>query len=204
MPTLNKLKSILESLLFVSGEPLKLTKIAKICNISKIEVISGIDDLNKDYQREERGFAIISKDDSVQLAINPKNTETVSQLVSGELGSEPTKSALEVLSIIAYRGPITRVQIEAIRGVNCSYVLRTLLIKGLIERKETSDIRGFLYEISFDFLKSLGLTSVKALPDWEELSKNEKLEELIGDEKIESESEEQSADLNEAAPKIKL
>ncbi|MCX6762237.1 MAG: SMC-Scp complex subunit ScpB [Candidatus Moranbacteria bacterium] len=181
MPTPNKLKSVLESLLFVSGEPLKLAKIAKICNVSRGEVAAGIDDLNQDYQKEERGFAIIRKDDSVQLATNPENSETVSQLISGELGSELSKSALEALAIVAYRGPITRMHVETIRGVNCSYVLRSLLIKGLIERKETTDIRGFLYEISFDFLKSLGITSVKDLPDWQELSKNEKLEELLSE-----------------------
>ena len=181
MPTPNKLKSVIESLLFVSGEPLKLAKIAKICNVSKNEVAGVIEALNDDYKNSERGFAIIRKDDSVQLATNPENSQTVSQLVSGELGSELSKSALEVLSIVAYRGPITRVQIEIIRGVNCSYVLRTLLIKGLIERKETADIRGFLYEISFDFLKSMGVTSAGDLPDWEELSKNEQIEELLSE-----------------------
>ncbi len=181
MPTPNKLKSVLESLLFVSGEPLKLAKIAKICNVSKNEVAGEIEALNDDYKNSERGFAIIRKDDCAQLATNPENSQAVSQLVSGELGSELSKSALEVLSIVAYRGPITRVQIEIIRGVNCSYVLRTLLIKGLIERKEAADIRGFLYEISFDFLKSLGLTSAGDLPDWEELSKNEKVKELLSE-----------------------
>jgi segregation and condensation protein B len=204
MPTPNKLKSVLESLLFVSGEHLKLAKIAKICNVSKSEISTGIDELNDDYKNSERGFAIIRKDDSVQLATNPENSQTVSQLVSGELGSELSKSALEVLSIVAYRGPITRVQIETIRGVNCSYVLRSLLIKGLIERKETTDIRGFLYEISFDFLKSLGVTSVKDLPEWKELSKNEKVEDLLGDGKFESENEEQPVAVNEAAPETKL
>lgn len=181
MPTPNKLKSVLESLLFVSGEPLKLVKIAKICDVPKSEISAGIDDLNDDYRNSERGFAIIRKDDSVQLATNPENSQIVSQLVSGELGSELSKSALEVLSIVAYRGPITRVQIETIRGVNCSYVLRTLLIKGLIERKETADTRGFLYEISFDFLKSMGVTSAVDLPDWKELSKNEKVEGLLSE-----------------------
>jgi segregation and condensation protein B len=181
MPTQNKLKSVLESLLFVSGEPLKLAKIANICKVSKNDVATEIEALNDDYKNSERGFAIIRKDDCVQLATNPENSQMVSQLVSGELGAELSRSALEVLSIVAYRGPITRAQIETIRGVNCSYVLRTLLIKGLIERKETADIRGFLYEISFDFLKSLGVTSVKDLPDWEELSKNEKVEELLSE-----------------------
>jgi chromosome segregation and condensation protein ScpB len=63
--------------------------------------------------------------------------------------------------------------------VNCSYILRNLLIRGLIERRETADIRGYLYSLSFDFLKSLGIANAKELPDWESLSKNEKIEELL-------------------------
>lgn len=177
----NKLKSIIESLLFISGEPVKLAKIAKICDISKNEISAEIENLNQEYREKERGFAVLQKDDSVQLATNPKNSEFVNQLVGGELNSELTRSTLEVVSIVAYRGPITRGQIEAIRGVNCSYVLRSLLIKGLIERRETSDIRGYLYEISFDFLKSLGISNTKELPDRENLSKNEKIEELLSE-----------------------
>ena len=181
MPTSNKLRSVLESLLFVSGEPLKLAKIAKICNVSKDDVADEIEALNDEYENSKRGFAIIRKDDCAQLATNPENSQMVSQLVGGELGAELSRSSLEALAVVAYRGPITRMHVETIRGVNCSYVLRTLLIKGLIERKETADIRGFLYEISFDFLKSLGVTSVKDLPDWEELSKNKKVEELLSE-----------------------
>lgn len=187
----NKLKSILESLLFVSGEPMKIAKMAKICAVPKNEIADGIEDINRDYQKEERGFLIVRKEDSAQLVTNPKNSQFVSQLVSGELDAELSRAGLEVLSIIAYRGPVTRAQIETVRGVNCSYVLRNMMIKGLIERKETADIRGYLYEISFDFLKSLGISSVKDLPDWNELSKNEKVEELLGAGEAESKIEEQ-------------
>lgn len=174
-----KLKSTIESLLFVSGEPMKLAKIAKICQVSKDDVSQEIEALNVGYKNSESGFCIVRKDDSVQLATNPANSETVSRLVSGELQSDLSRSALEVLAIVAYREPITRVQIDTVRGVNCSYVLRGLMVKGLVERKETADIRGYLYEISFDFLKNLGIASVQELPDWENLSKNEKVEELL-------------------------
>ena len=176
---LQQLKSTIESLLFVSGEPMKLAKIAKICEVSKDDVSREIEALNIGYKNNESGFCIVRKDDSVQLATNPANSETVSRLVSGELQSDLSRSALEVLAIVAYRGPITRVQIDTIRGVNCSYVLRGLMVKGLVERKETADIRGYLYEISFDFLKNLGIASVQELPDWENLSKNEKVEDLL-------------------------
>ncbi len=174
-----KLKSVIESLLFISGEPIRASRLAKICNIPKNDIEAAILELERDYEQEKRGLMIISKEDSVQLATRPENQEFVNQLVSGELGAELSRSALETLSIVAYRGPISRVQIEAIRGVNCSYVLRSLLLRGLVERKEAADIRGYLYEISFNFLKNLGVGSVKDLPEWDKLSKNEKVAELL-------------------------
>jgi segregation and condensation protein B len=173
------LKSAIESLLFVSGEPVKLAKLAKLCNAPKNEIAAEIEKLNEEYRQGGRGFVVVQKEDIVQLATNPENSEIVNQLVSGELDSELSRAALEVLSIVAYRSPVTRAQIEAIRGVNCSYVLRSLLLRGLVERRDTADIRGYLYEISFDFLKTLGISSAKDLPDWEDLSKNEKVEELL-------------------------
>ncbi|MDI6778058.1 MAG: SMC-Scp complex subunit ScpB [Patescibacteria group bacterium] len=174
-----KLKSTLESLLFVSGEPVKFAKLAKICQVGKKEIEEALNDMDSAWQEQKRGLRIIKKGESVQLGTAAENAEFVNQLVSGELNADLSKSALETLSIVAYRGSVTRSQIEAIRGVNCSYVLRSLLLRGLVERKETADIRGYLYEISFEFLKTLGIQSAKHLPDWEILSKNEKVEEVL-------------------------
>lgn len=175
---LEKLKSVIESLLFISGEPVKAQKLAKICGIPKNEVEAALSELEKEYQGN-RGFRILSKENSYQLASNPENAQFVNQLVNGELNADLSKSSVETLAIVAYQGPITRAQIEAIRGVNSSYVLRNLLVRGLIERKETADIRGYIYGISFDFLKYLGIQKSSDLPDWEALSKNEKVSELI-------------------------
>ncbi len=175
---LEKLKSVIESLLFISGEPIGAQKLAKISGIPKNEVEAAVAELEKEYQGN-RGLRIIRKDDFFQMATSPENAQYTNQLISGELNAELSKSALETIAIVAYRGPITRVQIEAIRGVNCTYALRSLLMRGLVERKETPDIRGYLYEISFEFLKHMGLQSAKELPDWENLSKNEKVEELL-------------------------
>lgn len=173
-----KLKSVIESLLFVSGEPVKKQTLAKICQISKNEAEAAVGELAEEYQKN-RGLRIIGKGDAYQLATCAENSQYVNQLVSGELNAELSKSALETIAIIAYRGPITRLQIEAIRGVNCTYTLRNLLVRGLIERRETADVRGYLYEISFELLKFLGVGSVKDLPEWEKLSKNEKVAELL-------------------------
>lgn len=183
-----KLKSVLESLLFVSGEPVKTQKLAKICKVSKNEAQEALMEMDKEYG-ENRGLRIISKGDSRQLVSSPENAPYANQLVSGELRSELSKPALETLAIVAYRGPVTRAQIEVLRGVNCSYTLRSLLMRGLVERKETSDIRGFLYEISFDFLKYMGIQKASGLPDWEALSKNEKIDAFLKASREENEPE---------------
>ncbi len=175
----NKLASIIESLLFVSGEPIRVSRLAKIAGVGKNEVEESLSLINCGYNEQSKGLRIIKKDDSVQLGTNPENADCVGRLVTGEMNAELSKAALETLAIIAYRGPVTRAHMEAIRGVNCSYVLRSLLMRGLVERRETADIRGYLYRISFDFLKALGLQEAKELPEWENLSKNDKIEELL-------------------------
>ncbi len=166
-----KLKSIIESLLFVSGEPVKIDKIAKIIGMPEAEVENAIVSLNEDYV-QDRGLIVVKIKDTIQLATSSENAPFVSELVKSEIQENLSQAALEVLSIVAYRGPISRAEIEAIRGVNCTFTLRALLIRGLLERTENiKDNRRYLYNISLDFLKKLGMGSVEKLPDWETLSK---------------------------------
>ncbi|MFA5871222.1 MAG: SMC-Scp complex subunit ScpB [Parcubacteria group bacterium] len=184
----NNLKSIIESLLFVSGEPLKLNRLAKICSASKAEIQNATDQLKHEYEDRLGGLMLMESEDSLQLVSASRNSAYVRKLVDSELNTDLSRAALEVLSIIAYRGPITRSQVEAIRGVNCSYVLRSLLLRGLVEREETNDIRRYVYKTSFDFLKVLGISNSSQLPDWDELSKNEKINQTLA-ESIESKAE---------------
>lgn len=171
-----KLQSVIESVLFVSGEPMKLSRLAKVTDVTEEEIAEAVDGLNADYAAG-RGLVIVRIKDTVQLATSPDNASFVDELVKGEIQENLSQAALEVLSIVAYRGPMTRAEIEAIRGVNCSFTLRALLIRGLIDRTESlKDNRRYLYSISMDFLKKLGLDSVEKLPDWEALQKKETAE----------------------------
>ena len=173
---LEKTKSIIESLLFVSGEPIKIVKLAKICAVGEEEIEVAITGLSSDYD-EKRGLAIIRIRDTVQLVTNSANSEFVSEMMKSEIQENLSQASLEVLSIVAYRGPISRAEIEAIRGVNCSFTLRALSIRGLVDKIENvKDNRRYLYNISFDFLKKLGVESVEKLPDWEALSKKTEIE----------------------------
>lgn len=175
-----KLKSIIESLLFASGEPVKIGKITKILKLPQAEVENAVLMLAGDYVGQKRGITILKKEDEVQLATHPDNAEFVSELVKSELQEMLSPAALEVLSITAYRGPVTRSDIELIRGVNCSYTLRNLLMRGLVERVDNpKDGRGYLYQISFEFLKKLGMESASKLPDFETLSQDTRIDSII-------------------------
>jgi segregation and condensation protein B len=179
---LDKLKSAIESILFISGEPVKVSRIAKVTGAARPEVENALMMLANDYAGVGRGLAILRKEDEAQMATNPENAQLVDQLVKSEIQENLSRASLEVLSIIAYRGPITRVEVEAIRGVNCSFTVRSLLMRGLVERIENPrDNRGYLYKISFDFLRKLGVDSVSRLPDFETLSKDERINSIIGE-----------------------
>jgi len=177
---LDKLKSQIESILFISGEPVKISRIAKITGAKKPEIENAIMVLQGEYSGQG-GLIILTKEDEVQIATNPENASIVDQLIKSEIQENLSRASLEVLSIVAYRGPMTRMDVEAIRGVNCSFTLRSLLMRGLVERIENpKDNRGYLYKISFEFLKKMGIDSVAKLPDFETLSKDERIDSIIG------------------------
>lgn len=177
---MEKVKSILESLLFASGEPLSLSKISKTIEIEEEKILDSLNELQEEYLHEKRGVIILEKGKSFQMVTCPENSEFVLKLKKGETQGDLSQAALEVISIVAYRGPVSRADVEVIRGVNCSFTLRSLLMRGLLERLENpNDSRSFLYEISFDFLKKLGIKNVKELPDWEKISKDKRVEDIL-------------------------
>ena len=108
----------------------------------------------------------------------PTTTAVAQEFVKEEMTGELTKPSLETLTVIAYRGPVSKPELELIRGVNCSLILRNLLIRGLIE--EISDKqRGRRYQITMDFLKFLGVSSPSELPKYQELNAAEMLQQLL-------------------------
>lgn len=171
----------LESLLFISGEPLSFGRLAKILEISEDEADASIRALSEKYAQDtEHGLMLIVKDRKAELATKPENAIFIETLTKSSLQENLSKAALEVLSIIAYRTPITRVEIESIRGVNCSFTLRNLLLRDLIERQgNPADARGYVYLPTFRFLESLGLRNIGELPDYAALSQDERLKMVL-------------------------
>lgn len=166
----------MESILFVSGEPLSVPRLSTVLEVPEEEIVRGLETLTKKYESSESGLSLIRKEDQVQMVTKSENTMWVEKCAKSTLQESLSRAALEVLAVIAYRGPIARSEIEMIRGVNCNVTLRNLLIRELIERTENeSDPRGYLYNISFLFLKELGLQSISELPDYESLVHDERL-----------------------------
>lgn len=171
------IESIIESLLFISGEPMNFKKIAKLTSVNEGELKLSAGVLAKKYQDEKRGLRILIKDDRAQMITAGENSEVVNNFLKADMEGGLSRAASEVVSIVAYRGPLARIEIEEIRGVNCSFTLRHLLIRGLVERiNNPKDARAYLYKISFDFLKKLGIESVQELPKHDELSKKKLLD----------------------------
>jgi len=177
-----ELKSKIESLLFISNRPLSKKEIVRILQEKEEKVEAAFLDLSKDYQNSLRGMKIIEDGESWQMVTNPKNGELIKDFLQEEIDQELTPASLETLSVVAYRGPITKEELEKIRGVNCTIILRNLLIKGLIEEKKVSgqeegDQSQNLYTVSLEFIKCLGINKVQELPDYKKLNQIEKFSE---------------------------
>lgn len=173
--------AILESVLFMYGREISFSRIGELLELSEDEVSETIEQLQKEYKRRENcGLHIIVQDEQVQMVTHPSSATIIEQITKKELEGPLTPVASEVLAIIAYRGPINKIDIEAIRGVNCSFTLRNLLRRGLIERIVSDDSRHLQqYKITIDFLRVLGIDSVSELPEYEELSKDKRIDAIL-------------------------
>jgi segregation and condensation protein B len=170
----------LEALLFVMGTPQRIDRFAKALETDRATIESALEILETRYQEMHSGFLLIRLEDTVQLATKGEYHTAIERLRESELHEGLSRAALETLAVIAYRSPVTRADIDAIRGVNSQFTLRHLLIRGLIEREgNPEDARGYIYRPSFDFLKTLGVGKISDLPDYDMLSEDKRLTDLL-------------------------
>ncbi len=171
--------SKIESLLFVSNKPLSAKQLAKFSGAKEQEVTAALEQMAN--ARAESGIVLLSAPDGYQLATNSANIEVVKTFLNSDLRESLTEATVEVLAIIGYRQPISKAEIESIRGVNSQYSIRALLMRGLIEKiPNPNDARGSLYQVTTEFLQQLGITSVNDLPDFETLVSKIQLPETAG------------------------
>lgn len=155
----------IEAILFWKGESLTLKKIASILNTTEEEIKAGLEALNE--KLHGRGTQLIYKEDEVMLGTHKEMSTIIEGLIKEELVKDLGKAGLETLSIILYRGPVARREIDYIRGVNSNFILRNLLVRGLIEKVPApKDQRSFLYKPTFSLLSYLGLSKIEDLPEF--------------------------------------
>ncbi len=156
----------IEAILLFKNEPVTFMELSKILNIPKENLQFAISNLQKEYNN--RGMVIINNGDEVALGTHPEASSLIEKLQKDELSRDLGRAGLETLSIILYKGPISRREIDYIRGVNSSFILRNLLIRGLIERSESvAGERSFSYKSTLELLRFLGVKSREELPEFE-------------------------------------
>lgn len=162
---MNDFAQKLEAVLFWKGEPTTKKELAKILGVGAGDVEEGLSALREALSG--RGLALMEKDDSVMLTTAPAMSGLIEGLLKESLERDLGKAGLETLTLILYYGPITRARIDYIRGVNSTFSLRQLMIRGLVERIDNpSDARGFLYKPTFELLSFLGITKLDELPNY--------------------------------------
>ncbi len=160
--------SAIECILFVSGEPVSLVQLQRALDITGIEMNAIIYDMEKLYREEERGVQLYITDDTVQLVSNKKYAGYIEELLQPAQTKSFTQAMLETLSIIAYRQPVTRADIEAVRGVRCDYSVSQLLKLGLVQELGRRDSVGrpMMFGTTDAFLRQFGIHSIEELPEY--------------------------------------
>lgn len=163
-----ELESKIEGLLFYKGEDVEIKKLAELLKATEEEIEESLKKLEQSLLN--RGLVLVRKDNSVVLGITSELSSTIESIRKEEITKELTKSSLETLSIVLYKNGVSRSEIDYIRGVNSSFILRNLLVRGLVEKiVDPKDNRRILYRPTFDTLSFMGIASINELPNYNEV-----------------------------------
>lgn len=175
------LQKQIESLLFIAGRPLTYKKLHDIIghDVKIADIKHALTELAKHYKKQDCGIQIVSTDDKAQMVTNKDNSDLVEKFSKEEMQGELSKPSIETLTIIAYRGPVSKLELERIRGINCSLILRNLMLRGLITERKDAKRHDTYYNVSLEFLKYLGVACAQDLPDYDKLHKNEDIDKFL-------------------------
>ncbi len=165
------IKSAIESMMFVWGEPLAIKDVAEIFGVDKKEIYNCCKELQEEYEQEGRGIVIREVNKSFQFVTRKENLDYIERLCTPVKTKRLSQSALETLAIIAYKQPVTKGEIEAVRGIRCDRVVEGLVKKNLVADAGRADTVGrpILYVTTDEFLKQFGFESLKDLPEIEDI-----------------------------------
>lgn len=175
----DQIKSIIESLLFAAGDPLHVKDIGNIISCGEEEIRELVKEMEEEYNKTERGIKIISIDNGYQLVTKSYNSDYIQMLLRKNVRQSLSQASLESLAIIAYRQPITRVDIDDIRGVKSDSAIQRLMERSLIKEMGRLEVPGrpILYGTTEEFLRAFGLETLQALPSLDIFNSGEEDEE---------------------------
>ena len=155
----------IEAILFYKGEPVSFTELSKILSIPEPEIIIGLNELELELQNG--GLVLLRDGNFASLGTKPEVSKIIEDVRKEELSRELGKAGLETLSVILYKGAVSRKEIEFIRGVNCNFILRNLLIRGLIEKVQSpNEKKSFVYKPTVELFAFLGISKNEDLPEF--------------------------------------
>ena len=161
----DNLEKKLEAVLFWKGEPVSIKKLSQIFEKGEENISAALKNLETSLS--SRGIILVFKEDEVTLGTSKEFSNIIDKLTKEELVRDLGKAGLETLSIIIYQGPITRAEIDYIRGVQSTFILRNLMIRGLVEKiQNPKDQRSFLYKPTFEMLSFMGISKIDDMPDY--------------------------------------
>lgn len=176
---MSSIKSKIESLLFISAKPMTIKQLIELTKKKSEEIEQAGNELVEAYKEKKSGIQIIKNGSKFQMVSSPENSKLVQDFISDETTGELSRPSLETLTIVAYRAPISKIEIEKIRGVNCSIILRNLLLRGLVETKTDAQEEDIFYNVTFDFIRYLGINDISELPNFEKLNSEEAINSLL-------------------------
>ena len=160
-------EAAIEAILFVSGEPVKISRIADVLGVAEHEIEVASERLRETYSSVSRGIRLVRMEDTIQLCSSPEYADYIRRALEARKPPQLTQPALEVLSIIAYFGPVTNAYIEQIRGLDSSHTVKLLQERELVEAcgRLSAPGRPILYRTTHTFLRTFGMESLKELPE---------------------------------------
>ena len=168
---IREIQSIIEAVLFAAGDPVELERLADIVDVDKRSLREILKKMMDSYNFERRGIHIIRMQDSYQMCTNGVYAEYIGRLAEPPRKQNLSNAALEVLSIVAYKQPVTRSTIEHIRGVNCDYIVNRLIERNFIEEKGRLEAPGrpILFGTTQHFMRAFGISELDELPEFDSL-----------------------------------
>jgi len=173
------LDALIEAVLFATSQPMSVKKLAELVSRDVKDVEKALHDLQARLESSNSGTTLVRSGQMAELVTHADAAGIVRAVLKQEMHGELTKPSLETLAILAYRGPLTRPEIEQIRGVQSALILRNLLLRGLVEQKEDARLGQPMYAVTVAFYKHIGVSGPEQLPDYETLRGHSAVEQAL-------------------------